>query len=352
MNKKIVLITGTLGLGGAERVISILANQLNLLGYKVKIIQIYNNRKDYYIDDNIEIVNLTMRKSYIIRNIDMMLKLRREILSTDPLFAISFLSNVNIYMLASLLFVDIPCIVSERSDPNKEPRKKILKFIRKILYKKAFKIVCQTSKSREYFLNNGFENIVVIPNPIEINTNESIADFSSHRLVSIGRLSKEKNHIMLFDAFKVFKKTNPKFCLEIYGEGPQHAFLERYVTENKISDIKFMGFKKDIHNYIKGATGFILTSDFEGMPNALMEALAYGIPSISTNCDIGGPAELIEDNINGYLVDTGDHINLARKMMSLYCDFSLWTKFSSESIMSMKKYNVENITRKWIEILE
>lgn len=351
MNKKIVFVTGSLGMGGAERVISILSNHLNREGYEIKIIQIYNSRIDYHLNSDIEVVFLSTCKKMAIRNISLVLKLRKEILLSNPTYVISFLANVNIYALLSLLFVNIPCIVSERNDPNREPKNQFLKFLRNILYKKASKIVCQTSKAKNYFLKYGFKNVIIIPNPIEVNYIESIADYHSKRLITIGRLAKQKNHLMMLKAFIEFKKNNPSYTLEIYGEGPEKSFLENYISDNQINGIKFMGFKKDIEFYVKGATGFILTSDFEGMPNALMEALAYGIPSVSTNCEIGGPAELIENDVNGYLVDPGNYKEFAKKMAELYGDFSTWIKFSRESIETMKKYYITNILEKWIETL-
>lgn len=182
---------------------------------------------------------------------------------------------------------------------------------------------------------------------------EVIAPIKRNNVVlSVGRLTEQKNYKCLLDAFKLFNDQNHNvFILKIVGEGPLRDKLIEYSKEIGVYNyVNFVGNDKSWHEKEYNDAMFVLSSNYEGMPNALLEAMALGIPCISTNCPIGGPRELIQDGVNGYLVPVNDPFSLANKMNEVVNQPS--NLFYNSTRSMIKDYSSETITNNWISFIQ
>ncbi|OUQ33619.1 glycosyltransferase [Massilimicrobiota timonensis] len=348
---KIVFVIGSLGKGGAERVISILANNLNQRGYHVSIILVYENRIDYPINEKINIVCLNnyISSNYIVRIPSRVRYLRKIIKKMNCNLVISFLTEINIYSIVSLLFTHIPLIISERNDPYHDPHQKLLRFLRKVSYKYADGIVYQTEDAKRFFKRLYIKNRI-IPNPIIENLpTHNKLNKRNNKIVTFCRLTEQKNLKMLINAYdKLPKQLKLEYQLEIYGEGPQKTLLKKYVQEKKLQTrVIFKPFSNNIHEEIINASLFVSTSDYEGISNSMLEALAIGLPVICTDCPIGGAKLAITNNYNGILVNIRDEETLTKKIKLLLENEDIADNISSHYKETREKFSESTIVDNW-----
>lgn len=311
---KIMFTVGTMGSGGAERVVSVLANKFKKYGHEVLITQLYNHKCDYALRNGIKL-NCVASVNDTSRSIKIIQKLRKYIKAEKPDVIISFLANINIYTILSSRGLGIPVIASERNDPNREPAKKYLKILRTLCYLFVDGLVFQTKEAREYFSKRLQKKSRIIFNPLVEGLPERCKGSRNQNIVTVCRLGRQKNLKLLIDAFELFNKRHDGYQLIIYGKGEQRKELKNYIAELRATERIFLpGFVADVHDRIKDSCMFILSSDYEGMPNALLEAMAIGIPCISTDCPIGGPRELIKQYKNGILIPVGNLNKLVSAM--------------------------------------
>ena len=162
-------------------------------------------------------------------------------------------------------------------------------------------------------------------------------------------MSSEKNQAFLIKTFDQIKDKYPEFKLEIFGEGPERENLQLLIDQLKLNDRAYlMGRKQNIIDYIQDASIFVLPSNSEGMPNSLLEAMALGIPSISTDCPIGGPAVIIRNNENGILVPMNDQKELINAIEKILNDKGFANKISANGIMIVNDFETEKICEEWI----
>lgn len=173
-----------------------------------------------------------------------------------------------------------------------------------------------------------------------------------NKIVAVGRLEEEKNHMLLLDAFQCFAKEYPEYELIIYGSGVLLPQLENKAELLGISDkVVFAGFVKGVLEEIADAKMYVLSSDYEGMSNSLLEAMGIGMPVISTDCPIGGSAMLIEDGENGLLVPVGNVMALSNAMKQIVANPELTEKLSKNAARCREKYSVDKICEQWLEVL-
>jgi GalNAc-alpha-(1->4)-GalNAc-alpha-(1->3)-diNAcBac-PP-undecaprenol alpha-1,4-N-acetyl-D-galactosaminyltransferase len=351
-NYKIMFTIGTMGDGGAERVVSVLANQFKINGHDVLITQLYNNKSDYELRDGIKLINIAPMNNNL-RSVMIIKKLREKIKFEKPDIIISFLSNINIYTILASRGLKIPVIISERNDPHKEPSKIYLKVLRALLYNFADGLVFQTKGAQEYFSKNLQEKSRIIFNPLVDGLPELYNGKRSRNIVTVCRLSRQKNLKLLIDAFEIFYKKNQGFKLIIYGEGEQRKELENYIKKLKAADrILLPGFVTDVHVRIRESSMFILSSDYEGLPNALLEAMAMGMPSISTDCPIGGPREFIKTKKNGILVPVSGINELVDAMEYIIYDIERSNNMGKEASKIRSTLSADKIVSSWLKLIE
>ena len=340
-----------MGGGGAERVVSILANQFANIGNSIIIYTPTSNESFYPLNPSIRILGeqINISKKPIKRKIQMLIggikmwfSYQKLVEKEKPDAVISFLTETNCLALIHN-HKKYKLIVSERADPTK--RKWIIQIITKFLYAKADVLVCQSEKVKRYY---NLKNSIVIPNPIDESNLPKKYDYGKRMCIcSVGRLSKEKNQSCLIRAFSMIKEKFNDYYLEIYGEGPLRKELQDLIDSLHLNNrIKLMGAHKDVLEKIKDTSLFVMSSDYEGFPNALVEAMAIGLPVICTDFDSGTAKELVKKE-NGLLVPVGDTHALAKAMEYMLENTELRKSMSMENIKIRDRLAINEILNKW-----
>lgn len=346
---KILISVSSLQIGGEQRVVNILANYFVNHGIDVTIFVLSGKvEKQFKFDERVKIIyGNTQRKK--MKNIYRIYILRNLIKKEKYNLVIGFAIIPSI--LCTLASQGIcPSIITERNDPAIYSLK--MKCARYIAYHFSDTGIFQTKNASDYFpyLKNKF----VIPNPLNSNILPNIFEGErKKRIVNTSRLVPEKNQKMLLYAFSELHTKYPDYSLEFYGDGPERDNLINLSVELKINDkVRIYPATNNILDTIRDSSIFVLTSNHEGFPNALAEALAIGIPCISTDCRIGGPHDMIVDNENGMLFPVGNTKELKNKLDILLEDNNLQMKFSKASINIRHELSVEKISEQWIDIMK
>lgn len=355
---RILFYAGGLTKGGAERVITNLSNYLVTKGHKVAIVVTRADKIEYEISPKVKIYKLEEKNdTRVFRQLRLFNNLRKSILDFESDINIAFLQVPTLRMILlkflSKSIKKIPLIVSLRVDPHIAFRNFSGKILLK-LYKYANGFVFQTSEAQNYFSKNIQKRSVVIANPVDKRFfKEYYFEPKQEKIVSVGRLTNQKNYPLLLEGFYEFQKKHDQYKLFIYGEGEEKSNLIKLVNKLNISDkVIFKGNVDNIIDEIYNAKIFAMTSDYEGLSNALMEAMTLGIPCISTNSSGGGAKMLIETGENGILINIGDREALIENLNNL-ADNEIFNKeLSYNSWKSMKKYNPNLINNEWIKYIE
>ena len=349
--KNVAVFCGSLYRGGAERVTIYLANGLSNLGYHTEIITCSQKEIEYDLPSNV--------KRHILGDsstctLAMIKKLRTILMENHIDILIVITTPLSIYAMPAVAGLNIKVIVSERNDPTHFEGKKRTKYLSDILMRRADGFVFQTHDAKEYYKNRINGKGVVIHNPIFSNIKlTSSKEIPEKTIVAVGRLDPQKNHMLLIRSFAECDELNREYKLIIYGEGILRLKLEELVRELGMEgQIELPGNVPDVYNKIHNASLFVLSSNYEGMPNALIEAMALGLPCISTDCPIGGPSELIQDGINGILVPVGDKEALKGKMKEMLLIPGLGNEIGKAAKSICEKLSKEKILAQWADYIE
>lgn len=347
--KKISFVIGGMTRGGAERVISILANQYAKDGWDVDIVMMLDYVVKYELDERINLINMTVDKKNKCKSAPKwVMSFRSYVRQRRPDVIVSFVARINIVVLLATLGLGIPVIISERNDPAADGRSKGIDILTKVLYPKAKAIVFQTQRALNYFSGSIKELGVIIPNPI---STECDAGNSKKKIVSVGRLAPQKNHKLLIEAFFELVKTHNDYSLYIYGEGGLRNELEQLIKNLKLENNVFLpGNVPDIHHQIADAEMFVLSSDYEGLSNAMLEAMMMGLPCISTEC--AGSDEIISDGENGLLVPVGDKKKLEQAMVYLIENPDKRKEFINKGRVAVERCKASTVIKQWKDVIE
>lgn len=348
--KRIAFITGSMGKGGAERVISILANYYAAKGWEVDILMLLNDSCEYQLKEEVSLRPIFVKgKARIAQLSNWVIEIRKYIERNNPTIILSFFSKINIITILASLGLEKRIIVSERSDPKSDGRSLMVKLATQLLYPLTDRIVFQTRSAQSNFSEKIKRKSVIIKNPIEVST-EALVN-KKRKLVAVGRLSEEKNHEMLIRAFSNVQKLYPEYKLYIYGEGPLRKSLELLVEKLDLSRSVYLpGKVDDIHEKISDAEIFIHPSNHEGMSNALLEAMMMGITCITT--DYPGANEVIENEYNGLVVQRANDNQLAEKIIELIRLKKKRELLGDNAKNTVQELTIKNIISIWESCLE
>lgn len=250
-------------------------------------------------------------------------------------------------IIASIL-TKTKVIISVRNMPEKEYMGFLGKIISKYILPVADGCVFQTAEAAKYFKKRLRKKSTIIPNPVDKKFFEIERDSKFGQIITVGRLTEQKNQKLLIDAFKKVHNRYDNIRLLICGDGEKKIQLEKYIKKNDLEDcIRLCGNVENIEEYLQKAFLFVLPSDYEGMPNALMEAMAVGLPVISTNCPCGGPRGLINNRVNGVLIPVRDEDLLCAAIINLLENPELANFLGKNARECLKEYMIEPITLKW-----
>ena len=352
--KKIIFIIPTLDGGGAERVVTVISNYLVDRDYDITIYLTRNSNVLYELNNGVKVKCIIPRSSNgLIKKVQTIKYLRKILKENRDSIVISFLTNENIYLTFSALGLKANVIVSERNDPYKTISR-IKKPLVNFLYskKQCKAVIFQTYGAMEFYNKKVQGKGVIIPNPIKEHLPQMYNGKRRKEIVTFARLEPQKNYPLLIEAFSMFIKNHDEYSLGIYGKGVMEDALKKLVKEKGLEDkVNFYGFSSDIHNKIKDAAMFVLPSDYEGLSNSMLEALAIGLPCICTDCSPGGARMYIKNEINGVLVPVGNKDSLYTAMAKV-ADNEEFAKKLSENATEIKRYlNVKSIGMMWEELL-
>lgn len=335
--------------GGTERVIAVLANYFVKQNNKITILLTASDKIEYDLDSRIEVVQLSGETGgKLAARLQRIAALRGFIRKNKDAVYLSFGTETNMFAILSSFFLKKKLIVSERNDPNKCSFQKK----RDLLYPFAKGVVFQTQDAMDYFPDSIRKKGVVIPNPVSDKVPERYVGERRKEIVAVGRLEEQKNHKLLLEAYADFVKAVPDFTLKIYGKGYLKQDLEKYAADLGIAEaVIFADFARDVLEQIKDSYMYVLSSDYEGISNSLLEAMAMGLPVISTDCPIGGSKMLIKNYENGILVPVGDRKAMCEEMIKLANDRELADRISVESYKMKTDYSVENIAKAWLQMI-
>ena len=358
--QKIMFYCYSLAAGGAERVISTLANKM-VSDYSVEIDMLVNEEIAYTLDAKIKlwyplkIENQSNLKNKIINS----LKIIKYSNKIKPQYIISFCPTMCFVACFSKIFNyklrKTKLIISERNNPSSEYKSFIMKKLANFLYSKADVIVFQTNDAMKFFNQKVQSKGVIIYNPINENfiKNSKKSYDLVGSIVSVGRLENQKNHQLLINSFSNIVKKYPNYILKIYGVGSLRDDLEKFCKEKGIANnVFFLGKSKFLYKELINNDIFVLSSDYEGMPNALMEAMALGLPCISTDCPCGGPKEIIKNMKNGILIEVGNSEALTESMELLIKNDEIRKSIGNEGKKIANKCNSDAIIKEWKQLLK
>lgn len=358
MKKKIVFYINNLGKGGAQRVIVNLAEHLVKKHYQVTIVTTTNMEQEYTISDNIKRVYSDITEEEITSNriknfVKRFCKLRNIWKQEDAAVIVSFIGKNNFMALLTAFGLHIPVITSVRGEPREEYYDALHRLLAKTLMGLSSGIILQTPDARDYFPKWIQKKSIILDNPLNLDfIDEYYEGPRKNEIVTVGRLDSNKNQKLIIDAFCQIAGKFPEVNLILYGEGEDREWLMDYAKKTMYASQIFLpGTIRNVKKRIQKSKIFVLSSNTEGMPNSLLEAMALGIPSISTDCPCGGPRMLIKGKENGILVPVGEVEPMAKAMKKLLTDEELWKKYSRNSYKISQELHPDKVNKKWEEYL-
>ena len=356
---KILFVLPRMGGGGAERVVSILANNLSKNGDNVVSIHTFVSGESFYrIDEKVILTDCGIKKvkKGLFRKLSVFINFPKAFFRTRKLikkgnfdYVLSFLAEADITLwLCKKTGVKFTHVCSEINDPRKKGRLK--RFFLKKTYKRADKFVCQSQTIANFYSFIDSNKKVVIPNPLNPQILPKRDKDLKNTVVAVGRLTAQKNFTLLINAFSRVLQKFPDYSLEIYGEGGERSDLERQIERLGLAPkIELKGAQKGVLDKIKNAKLFVMSSDYEGFPNALLESMGIGLPVVCTDFFTGTARELIDEK-GGMLVPTGDENALATAIVKMLSKPDL-ESFGEYNLEKAKNYYEDVIVEKWKELV-
>lgn len=316
-------------------------------GHLVSIITVEKDAEEYDVPKGVYRYNLHSR-----RKTAKIFELRKKLIELQYDTVITMCVPNSVYVIPATRGLNYTVIVSERSDPTRFSGKKSTKIISRLLLKKANGCVFQTQRVKEYYAKRKI-NGCVIGNPLtDAIARDNRKPTLQGDIIAVGRLSPPKNYPLMINAFKKVVEVSPKEKLSIYGAGKLHDELMTLINQTGLSENVFLhGNIKNIYDVYLNAKAYVLTSDYEGIPNSLLEALAAGLPCVATDCESGGCRELIESVNGGMLVDLGKDDEVAEAIL-----YNINNPRNLDvSIAQMKNirelYSIDRIADEWLEYI-
>lgn len=352
---KITLFIGGLSGGGAERVACNLVNYLKGNGHEIEIMTMSDDEPSYPLSSGIKrhiLLRGNERKSFYINSYLRFSRLLYYLRTSTPDVYIVMLPATTILLLLLRRVTKSKVIASERSLPSVYDKK--VQLLLKKISKKADGWVFQTPGQKEWYNKYGIQSGVIIPNAI--NPAFIGSRYTGERrktIVSVGSLTKPKNHELLITAFAMIANEFPDYKLVLYGQGNKLDLLQKLVKNLGVDNqVIFSGYSKQIGEDIRDSSLFVLSSDYEGMPNSLMEAMALGLPCVSTDCDGGGARLLINNEINGLLVPKGNKDTLAQAIRRMLLDKEFAEDCGKEAYKISEQLSPKVVYEKWEEYIK
>ncbi|RTZ40654.1 glycosyltransferase family 4 protein [Candidimonas sp. SYP-B2681] len=360
---KILFFVSSMHAGGAERVAATLASAWVQRGDDVTLVPSYTKKGKlfYKLDRGIKLVWLADRMGWLgktwFASVRKWFAIRRLVKETRPDVIISFLTNVNVMVLLATRGMDVPTIVCERTNPAVSTSAgKTLQRLRRLVYPWASLVTVQSEDSVERFqvAVQGIRRLAVIPNPLppELTSKQIVRPPAGPgarlRLVAMGRLVASKRFGSLIQVFSTLAAEFPEWDLYIWGEGPLRTVLEQQVQDAGLDGRVFLPGRTNLPwEELASSDTFVLTSEVEGFPNVLLEAMAQGLACVTVDCP-SGPREISRNGEDALLVPLGDEPALANALRQLMGDPVLRDVLGKHAAISVRqRYDLHEILHQW-----
>lgn len=354
MRKTILVVTETMGIDGPERVISELVKQWSKEGYDITIVLTRSKTREatYALPDDIHVLKIdAYAKGGKLARLNEIRQLRAILRTHSDAVAVSLMISTSFSLAMASIGLKTRVVLSERNDPGKVPFTALQRKLRDLSFEIADKIVFQTQDAMYYFPQRIQRKGTIIFNPVNPDLPERYNGTRRKVFVAAGRLAPQKNFPMLIQAFTRFSKECLDYRLDIFGEGPDREILQQLIDSNGMTDrIRMPGFSKNVYAEMVDSAAYVSASDYEGMSNSMLEALAMGIPVICTDCPIGGAKTVIENEKNGLLIPVGDEERMYQALLRVTKEtkFADWMSRNAYSIRD--RLNIRDIASQWSEL--
>lgn len=346
----VTFVVSALHGGGAERVIATLANYMAGRDDNVTILMTAGDEVVYRLEENVRLISIGQASGgNPLVQLKRLVAMRQYFKANRQNHIVSFSTTINLFTIIASLGLGLDVIVSERNDPNKFHHKRV----RNMIYALGGRFAFQTEEAAKCFSETIRERSHVIPNPIRTDLPEVYTGEREKKIAAAGRLEYQKNHRLLLEAFAGFHESFPEYTLHIYGKGKLEQELKAFASELHIeSYVIWEGFREDILEQIRTYSMYVLSSDYEGISNSLMEAMALGLPCISTDCPIGGSALCIQNGENGRLTPTGDAKALQKAMEWIAQDSERAEAMGQRAAGIRERFSEEKVCELWRSFIE
>lgn len=357
----IAFYIGSLHKGGAERVFVNLADFFRNEGYRVTMVTQYRypDEEEYPLPPGVSRVisdlnSEELSRGRIVNFYRRVRKLHRVWKTEQPDLVLTCIGKNNFMAIVTTMFTKTRPVVSVVGEAKEEYPDRLMRMLANLLFPHAAGIILQTERSRYFFNKKIQEQAVILPNSLNPDfIKPRYEGERDKRIVAVGRLDANKNHEMMIRAFTALKDKYPEYTLTIYGEGELRPFLEELVRKLGVSERVFLpGIIPDVAKQIERVALFLLTSYSEGVSNALIEALASGLPVISTDVPSGGTVELMTDGVNGLIIPVGDQSALEDAMDKLLGDTEYADRLGREAAQIQQRLAPERVNRLWKEYFD
>lgn len=356
--KNILFVAASLGFGGAGKMLLFVASELSKRGYSVGVANLRSNGAPAYerpVPEEIKyrVIETSGRRG--LRRIEQINGIRRmaKEMDADILVGFNFFPNYMVSIVGKQL--RIPSVMAERGNPESTAGNDVVYRLLRALVESCDGGVFQTEGAKAQYGKRLQARGTVIPNPIFVSGDEPRVSYSerARTVVSFGRFDNhQKRYDVMIDAFSLFAETHPEYTLRIYGSGPDEAKIREWASASAASErILFMGVTTQPMKDIAADGAFIITSDFEGISNALLEAMAMGLPCVSTDHAPGGARLLITHGENGLLAPVGDKEALAKALSELADNPELAEKCGENARLVTERFHPDLIIDAWEEYL-
>lgn len=339
--------------GGTERVTSIIANELVKLGYDITIISCIGGEKSFFdLDSRIKLDRLYKSCSGLKFNLTAAYKLREKIKEYDFDYIIDIDTIHSFFSIPATIGLRTKVISWEHFNFCSDLGVRRRRWGRVLAAKYADRIITLTNEDREAFLENlkVKAKIDYIYNPTPY-PNEKRSECTSKIAISIGRLTAQKGFDKLLDIWQKIEEKDNEWLLYIIGSGEDKEKLLKQKENLNLKRVIFVENTKNIKEYYKKASIYLMTSRFEGLPMTLIEAQSFGLPIISYDIKTG-PKDVISDNQDGYLIEDNNQEQFTEKFLELANDRDKIEKFSKEAYVNSNRFKLDEIIKKWQKILK
>jgi len=354
--QRLVLVIPSLGAGGAERVLSTLANEWVQRGHDVVLITLTSTGNDFFpLDRKIRRAGLDLALNprggrWLTVNAARVNRLRSAIASAHPDVVVSFLDAANLLTVVATRRLDVRVVVSVRANPTTQDLKLSHRVLRRTLYPRASAVVMQTQEAAGWALRFvPAEKVFVIPNPATPPPHAPPAE-REQNVAALGRLLYEKGFDLLIDAFARCSARHPDWSLTIAGDGPELPALVEQATALGVRDrIRFPGVIAEPHLLFSRSSLFVLPSRQEGFPMALLEAMGSSLPVIAADCRFG-PRTIVRNGVDGILVPAEDSAALAAAMAKLMDAPAERQRLARQAAAVLERFGLSSVADRWEEL--